>query len=276
MRLFTGLRLLLTNPTLFKARLKNLLHAREVSLRLKSLASLNPERPVWLEYDGVQFPYFDDADGQEVSYHMHFSEWLASNTSLFMPYIKPGDIIVDVGANLGFTTLIFSKLTGEHGEVNSFEPGGRMYSKLSAMVARNQLNNVRLHNMGCGEKQDVLTLTIPESSGNSSLRPTEDVKGQTVRTENVNIHRLDDILIGKNAIALIKIDTEGFEIEVLRGAEVIIQRCRPVIYIELCAEYRESSMASIRWLKEHGYHFPVEPDLDAAHNGSNFFALPGS
>lgn len=241
---------------------------------LAEKAASSTSLPVWLRYGDNEFAYHGDEDGQEVIYHMHFDEWFKASHDLFADYIRPGDTVVDVGGNLGFTTLVFSRLAGGSGRVHTFEPGPRMFAKLSGMASRNELTNVTLHHCGCGSKSESLVLNIPASSGNASLRPTDEVLATVKHQDTVQIRPLDDELAGLEALAFIKVDTEGFEIDVLRGAEKLIQRFRPVIYIELSQEYQKSSRESVSWLKERGYVFDVEPDLSSAHNGDNFIVRP--
>lgn len=273
-RLFTGIRLLCTSPGAFVRRVQYLRHAAGIRKMLAEKAASSTSLPIWLRYGENEFAYHGDEDGQEVIYHMHFDEWFSASHALFAEYIRPGDTVVDVGGNLGFTTLVFSRLAGGAGRVHSFEPGPRMFAKLSGMAARNELINVTLHNCGCGSKSESLVLNIPASSGNASLRPTDEVMATVKHQDTVQIRRLDDELCDLEALSFIKVDTEGFEIEVLRGAEKLIQKFRPVIYIELSQEYQRSSSEAIAWLKERRYVFEIEPDLNAAHNGDNFIVRP--
>ena len=83
---------------------------------------------------------------------------------------------------------------------------------------------------------------------------------------------LDDII--KEDVLLLKIDTEGYEAQVLRGATETLKKHRPVIYIELCSDYMESSLEAVALLRGLDYRLPMDLDLNAKGNGSNFVALP--
>jgi hypothetical protein len=130
--------------------------------------------------------------------------------------------------------------------------------------------------MACGRRRETLDLTIPVSSGNASLRPTREIAHATRLTEEVAVLPLDEALPGLSRLDFLKIDTEGFEIDVLMGAENTIRKHRPVIYIELSAEYHESSRTAIDWLQERGYVFSIPPDLNEARNGDNFLVFPSN
>jgi hypothetical protein len=74
-------------------------------------------------------------------------------------YIKPGDVVVDVGANIGFTVLASALATGPSGKVIAFEPHPRICSYLRGNVARNKVNNVQIHNVALGEKSGVVSFS---------------------------------------------------------------------------------------------------------------------
>jgi FkbM family methyltransferase len=276
MKLLSGLRLLLTHPGSFKHRARDVLINRRVENKLKRLASTQ-DKEIWENHCGIDFLFSNDGDAQEILYHANFTQWYERTRRDFSRWLKKADIAVDVGANMGFTSVVISQLVGSGGIVHSFEPSPRIYEKLRKIVDRNHLTNVVCHNQGCGRRTERLELWTPESSGNASLRPATDIVGRTLRKDVVEIRAIDEDLGPKlQRLDFLKIDTEGFEIDVLAGSANTIARHQPVIYIELSAEYRESSQSSIEWLKSRDYVFTNEPNLDQAHNGDNFFAVPHS
>lgn len=229
----------------------------------------------WKDYGYLKLAFHNDGDGQELFYHLYGSHWWQKEKNILSPFIKRGSVVVDVGANLGFMTGVLSHLAGPEGEVHSFEPSPTTYRKLTALVNKNNLLNVTTHNLGCSDQEGHLELNLTESSGNSSLRPAEEVGGSIKEVQLVQIAVLDTYLGARlSRLDLIKIDTEGFEDRVLSGARQLLRRFRPVVYIELAAEFRDSSERAVRILKEEGYRFEVEPDLAAAHTGDNYIARP--
>lgn len=231
---------------------------------------------VWSQHDGVWLPYHGDGDQQEVYYQMHGAEWLAAETEVVKKWLPKGGSVVDVGANTGFTALVFSNLIGPEGRVIAFEPSPIIYPRLVEVIEKNELKDrVECLNLGCGTEARVETLMVPASSGNATIKREGVELHGSVREVQIKIDSLDKVLLDRlTRLDFLKTDTEGFEDQVLLGAEKLIFRFQPVIYIELSQEYLESSLRAIAWLREHGYSFDPEPDLSDARNGDNFLAIP--
>jgi FkbM family methyltransferase len=156
-----------------------------------------------------------------------------------------------------------------------FRTEPRVLAKLLEVIKVNNLSTVSAYNMGCGKEERSMTLHCPPSSGHASLRPSADVERSSLEKKEVRIVKLDDFLGSKlERLNFLKIDTEGYEDEVLSGATELIRRFHPTIYIELCTEYLASSERAIQFLLDLGYTFDREIDLQHSSNGNNFFALP--
>ena len=226
------------------------------------------------DYGWVRLGFSNDGDLQELWYHINCMEWHANEVAALRRFVRPGATIVDVGANLGFTVAIFAELAGPAGRVLAFEPSLRTFAKLKRTIEINGLANVKAFDCGCGDSNSVESLVSPDaSSGHRSLLIEPHAAHQS--SEPVKLVRLDDMMRAEAAqVDLLKIDTEGYEPQVLRGAHDLLRRDRPVVYIELCDEYRRSSAQAIELLREAGYRFPIEPDLGRAANGANFIAVP--
>ncbi len=157
-------------------------------------------------------------------------------TNLIRCIVKPGFVVLDVGANIGCHTLIMGKLAEDHGRVLAFEPHPQVFAVLSENVMLNRLTNIKLLQCALGDVQSKLALYSGPSHlanfGGSSLH-AGNVANQgyaisvTVRTVD-EIVRLDDL----SRLDLIKIDTEGHELPVLLGARESIRQYRPHIIFE--------------------------------------------
>jgi FkbM family methyltransferase len=145
-------------------------------------------------------------------------------------HVKPGMTVVDVGANLGLYSLAIAKLVGESGRVYSFEPSPSLYCAAARNIERNNRGRIiRLENVGLGSKTGTATLDLGVfNSGNNRLVESS----QHATAVQVPITRLDDILPDLT-VDWIKIDSQGWEIEVLRGMKETLRRNRSVcLYFE--------------------------------------------
>jgi FkbM family methyltransferase len=263
---------LTNNNIISRLRSRGRVEAARAYLSLKRRVNRDP---LWIDHGCIRLPFHGDGDRQEVYYYLDAKTWWNNEYSSILPYVSQGGVAVDVGANLGFMSGIFSVLTGPGGQVHSFEPSPIVYSKLLEVVEANNYTNVSSYNLGCGKEESSLILYCPSSSGGATLRPNAGVEGNTSGKQTVRIVNLDDFLGPKiDRLDFLKIDTEGYEDEVLAGAAELIQTYKPIIYIELCSEYLASSQNAGRFLHDHGYTFDRDLVLDESSNGANFFAFP--
>ena len=130
--------------------------------------------------------------------------------------LRPGDVAIDVGANVGYYTCLFAGCVGPTGVVYSFEPEERNFRTLRGNVERNQLGNVSLHQEAVSDNGGTTDIFLSEENrGDHTLVPLGDRESQTVSTTT-----LDDFLQNvrsEDRIGLVKIDVQGFEVKVLRG-----------------------------------------------------------
>lgn len=169
-----------------------------------------------------------------------------------LPFLEHGDVAVDVGANIGFTTLLFSQLVGEKGQVFGFEPSSKVFSYLQNNVKMNDFKNIELYNCGCGERSTELFLS------DCGKRDTANhlTKGET--KEKVQVVTLDLVLdckIAKN-VKLLKVDTEGYEKFVFLGAPRILEKTVCVIFEGLPEHYARfgyEMMEVVDILRERGF-----------------------
>lgn len=141
-------------------------------------------------------------------------------TWAFRKYVRPGDVVFDIGANLGLATLYLARLVGPSGTVHAFEPNPRMLAYLNATLDSNPDLDISIHSVALGERKDTLELIIPEKNqGAASLL---DIGGRQERDRLcVDVLTMSDFCEqnGVDRVDFMKIDVEGFEEQVLRGAE---------------------------------------------------------
>lgn len=227
-----------------------------------------------MEYHWGKLWYSGDGDQKELRYHLKGSKWYQRESKRLSKLISPGSTVVDVGANMGFMALIFSGLVGKRGKVISLEPSKRTFNKLRRNLEENGLLNVICKNMGCASSSmDADRLELSNSSGQNSTTTAAE-KVPNAKTEKVMVDTLDRIAEPYGKVDFLKIDTAGFESEVLKGAKKILENSRPVVYIELSAQHKDSSEQSIALLKDADYVFLSEPEFKGNHSGDNFIAVP--
>jgi FkbM family methyltransferase len=160
--------------------------------------------------------------------------WEPGVTALFHRLLVPGDVCVDVGANVGYFTLLASGLVGPAGHVYALEPAPVPYKGLLANLALNRVANVTALPVAAGAAEgDAELHTGPRGkAGESSIRqPTEGWS-----TVHVMVRPLPALLETAEVerLRLIKLDVEGFEVEVLRGlAPIFEQGFRPALIAEV-------------------------------------------
>lgn len=146
--------------------------------------------------------------------------------------LREGAVFVDVGANIGYYTRVAAGLVGERGAVHAFEP---MPAALRLLRANTRgLANVRVHELAVGDRSGEVEFFVNPAGERSSLAPGA---GERVLAR---AEPLDGVLAGVSRLDMIKIDVEGFELAVLRGARTLVERHRPVVCFELLDQYAES------------------------------------
>jgi FkbM family methyltransferase len=138
---------------------------------------------------------------------------------------------VDVGANVGYYTLMAASLVGVEGTVLAFEPSPYAFGKLMDTIKRNNLPQIQAVQFGLSDSSRELQLYIPKTEGNHSPSMVANEGGIPI---NVPVHRLDDYLKanGIDHVDLMKLDGEGYEPNVIRGASRYLEEGK--IHAILC------------------------------------------
>lgn len=150
---------------------------------------------------------------------------------LFRSLIKVDDVVADIGANIGLTAILFSSLSRQ---VFAFEPSPSTYGILENNLSRAHIANVTPINLGFGNKTESLTITF-SNNNRSGGYVSEKIKPQKGHiTENIEIDTIDHYFkINEIAPNFIKIDVEGFELNVVKGGAAFLLKNRPVVVMEM-------------------------------------------
>ncbi len=170
-----------------------------------------------------------------------YGEWSEKEVDIFKQILRPGDIVYDVGANIGAFTIFFAKkVTGKGGFVYAFEPQRVLSNTLAANVALNELMNVEVNRVAVGQREGTIDVPddidyFPTEGANFGGVSLVDTNWTAVGfpTRKTRMITLDSVRKKSSRCPrLIKIDVEGMEADVLKGSSSLLRECGTVFYIE--------------------------------------------
>lgn len=140
--------------------------------------------------------------------------------------------VLDVGANIGMTTLLHSRLADQ---VHAFEPSPTTFALLEENVATAARDNVVLHNFGLGQAPGAFELTYSPNNRSGAYVSDKVKASEGHTTETIRIETMDAFVAcgGAREVDVIKVDVEGFELNVLRGGADTLARYRPAVVLEM-------------------------------------------
>ncbi|REK11389.1 MAG: FkbM family methyltransferase [Planctomycetota bacterium] len=176
-------------------------------------------------YGQMVYNFHDMYIGRSLDLYGEFSE---GEVDLFRQILQPGNIVVEIGANIGAHTLFFAQQVTKTGAVIAFEPQRILFQTLCANMALNSVSNTYCFQQAVGAKSGAIKIppldyTKDNNFGGLAL-------GSYEVGEQVPLSALDDF--GFPGCHFLKIDVEGMEKDVLEGARNFISRFKPVLYVE--------------------------------------------
>lgn len=197
-----------------------------------------------------------------------FVDWCAyfgladPGQDVLLEHIEPDQIVVDVGANNGYLSLRLGQRVGPKGRVIAFEPHPRNVARCRSNHSLNTMEHVELVPLGLGDSEGKTTMieTREDNAGMNRMAAAAETEGTTVRVTTLDVY-----LRGHTSLPVdwIKIDVEGYEARVLRGAVASIARFRPGLFIEVddanLEAQGDSAAGLLKWVEAAGYEI-----LDAA------------
>lgn len=210
---------------------------------------------------GSMFYYANDAFiGKSLE---NYGEWAQIELDFMLDFLSPGATVVDVGAYVGTHTLAFADAVSSAGKVYSFEPILSSWCALRANVEINDLSQVSVHQVGLGARNERLEFSsyypsgTVENYGSMGSVACAEPGVRISATEDVQITRLDDMQLA--ACDLIKVDVEGMELDVLRGAVSVLNKFSPCVFTEITPDVNvpiDKSRAATeltKFMEEFGY-----------------------
>ena len=189
---------------------------------LKALVGQRGERKTRL------FGYSTDLDlSDHIQRAMYFGTMEPPETKWVSNWLCPGMTVVDVGANAGYYTLLSARSVGSTGRVLAFEPGPSLCARLRKTIATNNISHVSLMQMALGSSPGQATLYMSAKSYHCNTPSLLDAWADGEST-SVEIRTLDNCLDDGDVqiVDLLKIDVEGYEVQVLRGASEALRAGR--------------------------------------------------
>lgn len=192
-----------------------------------------------------------------------YGTWEPEVVKVIQQHVSPGMTVLDVGAHSGFYTLLLSKLVGPQGHVIAFEPLPVNFRILEENIALNGLKNVTARREAVGERSGELKFEVPGQEDSLVAGPFRDDDARGVI--DVPVVSLDDFLFERGLkVDLIKMDVEGAEDDVMRGAQRMLETFHPGMAVELhnvdkqtgrhpVVVYLEEMGYQIQWLSEVKY-----------------------
>jgi FkbM family methyltransferase len=172
-------------------------------------------------------------------------------SALIEALLPKGGVFLDVGANIGYFTVLGGRSVGPTGRVYAFEPVEEIHRLLSTNVSLNGLENVEALALACFSSPGQMGMERASDSGKSHLSPAR------AHSKPVSLTTVDDFvaLARIDRVDLIKIDTEGSDLEVLKGARRTVDRFRPAIIMELdhLSRFGGSQSEVLQFFRRCGY-----------------------
>lgn len=189
-------------------------------------------------------------------------DWFEAEMEFWRDRLQPGMTVIDVGANVGVYTFSAARQVGPEGMVIAIEPFSGCVRCLQETCRINQMDWVRVYGAAASDRPGTLRLSLHEASELNELLTDNATASGSVET--VSCITLDDLVAESslNRVDWLKIDAEGHEMQVLAGAERLIQQFRPAILYENIAGANASNAAVGEYLLTKGYQlFRYQPYL---------------
>lgn len=189
----------------------------------------------------------------ELSSHIYCGAFEWAEREWLLSELKAGDVFYDIGANIGYFTIIAAERCGSAGKVIAFEPVQSTFDLLTENIKLNpSLHNVQLMNLAVSDQEGEVNIYVPDKGKDAwnsiAVKPdTGEYKTEVIRTIVP-----DQLFADKSlpAPSIIKLDVEGWELHALKGMKKILSECNPTLLIEFTAMNLEAAGTSGNELAE--------------------------
>ena len=207
-------------------------------------AESHPPLVKLVNFNDVRFGIYIPTHGVIEDHILQHGNWSGDLLQLTDYFVTPNSTIIEVGANIGFESLYYARKYPDC-LIYSYEPGSYAYDTLLRSKAYNHLDNLRVFKLAVGERSGSMEIAAPTASsknkGLGSLNANQDLDDSYVK-EQIEIVTLDSHCTSDQRVSVLKIDTQGFEWNVLQGATALIGKHRPVILFEHEDHYHKNAL----------------------------------
>ena len=193
-----------------------------------------------------------------------YGEFSRLEMDLLQQLCFPGEVVIEVGANIGAHTLGLARRVGPRGRVLAFEPQRLVFQTLCANVAINSLENVDCFWAALGKEEGLII--VPELDPNMRSNFGGLSLSGATQGRSVPCHTLDGFL-NLPGLRLLKIDVEGMEADVISGGRRLIEKFRPFLYVENDRRDRSEALMNL----VHGLGYRIFWHLPKLFNPDNFY-----
>ena len=173
----------------------------------------------------------------------------AGTVAVLQRFLNVGDTFFDIGANIGVLSLEASRFVGPKGSVHAFEPATDTFNMLTKNIELNTCENIIAQNVALGASCATVTLYKPNRSQASLIQHDKSYK----KDQTVHVLTVDQYVTDHNIshVNMMKIDVEGWELEVMHGAAKLLQSKVPPILIVECVRNRQQHDGDVLDLYAH-------------------------
>lgn len=179
------------------------------------------------------------------------------HTRLMQNILKRGDVVVDIGANIGYYVLMEAKLAGDEGRVYAIEPVADNVSLLKKNVELNNYKNIDIFELAIGGEDKNGEICLTKKRNWCTMLDNKHNKNSAFYTDKkpVRVLKLDTFIKDKKFPDIIRMDVEGYETEIIKGMENILQTQKPLkLFIELhCCFLKDLGMGILKELEKNGF-----------------------
>ncbi|KXN98418.1 hypothetical protein LS48_11780 [Aequorivita aquimaris] len=186
------------------------------------------------------------------------------------PWLNDTIVVLDVGANFGYLSLVWAQTIARNGKVIAFEPNLNVHNSFKNSIQANNLGSlIDLHNLAVGREEGNIQLYLSPTTSN-----TIDPESKNIHSTSIEMVSLD-IFFKRNGMEhchLVKIDVDGIEVDILKGAVQLIERCKPIFIVET-----NGNKQILDFFSQYNYQI-LDMELKTFHIGNqlpeNIFCIP--